>query len=169
MPPLRGIERGIDGDMLKALEELGHGQRLAIVDPSYAIPDGNSVIKYAGDSSANALKGILDLVDVDVTSHIGTEEKLVIVSIMEPDTGDRRANATFSELEIIVMNRAIGSQVRSAYSMKRLGDPASGSAWGSLGFYAIVNNPETNTVFVRTRDPRPFACASFIVGHAQNG
>ena len=139
MPPLKGIDRAIDGDLLRALEMSGHGDRIAIVDPSYAIPEGANVFNYHGDSSAEALTGILSL--------INSEDVL----LMRPDVGDGNHNAQEAFLE-----SAEAQGVKTVSYTK-----------GS--FYDRVNDPEkrARTLYVRTRDEKACACATFIIGHSQ--
>lgn len=155
MPPLKGIDRGINGEMLKALEEIGHGAQIAVVDASYDIPVGSQVVNYQGDSTAQALEGILKLVPID-------EDKNVI-SLMGPDDHGAECPALRDELAV---TQRLGLQ---AGVIKRLGEP-SAAEWsgGYLGFYRIANNPEVHTLFVRTRDEKAYACAQFIVGHSQS-
>ncbi|HUD06827.1 MAG TPA: RbsD/FucU domain-containing protein [Candidatus Saccharimonadales bacterium] len=151
MPPLKGIDRGINGSLLKALEETGHGDHIAIVDPSYSIPEGSRVIDYQGNSSARALKGILALVPIEEESH---------VLLMMPDT-EQHSHEAVTEFE-----EALGG-VRETDWLTRYGkDNPSG-----IGFYDLVNNPSNetqNTLFVRTRDEKAFACAMLVVGHSQS-
>src|SRR5579872_5506316 len=88
MPPLKGIDRLIDGDLLKALEETGHGQQIVIVDPSYAIPHNSQRANYHGDSSARALRSILDLVPVDQD-----ETGDYLITLMAPDPPAKNSKA----------------------------------------------------------------------------
>jgi hypothetical protein len=37
------------------------------------------------------------------------------------------------------------------------------------GFYDIISKEDEKRLFIRTEDARPYACATFIVGHAQTG
>ncbi len=76
MPPLKGLDRGLNGSALKALEESGHGRRIAIVDASYRIPRWAQVVDYGGKTSVEALVGVLKLVP-----HEGR------ILLMQPDDG----------------------------------------------------------------------------------
>ncbi|HUD06720.1 MAG TPA: RbsD/FucU domain-containing protein [Candidatus Saccharimonadales bacterium] len=151
MPPLKGIDRGINGVLLKALEETGHGDHIAIVDPSYSIPEGARIVDYQGNSSARALKGILALVPIEDESH---------VLLMMPDTGQHPHEAV-SEFE-----EALGDEYETDWLTRYGKDNPSG-----VGFYDLVNNPverAQNTLFVRTRDEKAFACAMIVVGNSQS-
>lgn len=147
MPPLRGIDRGLNGNALKALEEAGHGQRIAIVDPSYNFPVNAQVLDYVGPPHTSAaLRGILKLIPI---------EGDVVLMAPDPGSDDRKALDKMQE----ELNRLeIGHGV-----IPRLDEHAE----DGNGFYSVVNNPESSTIFFRTRDVRTFACATFIVGHAQ--
>lgn len=161
MPPLLGIERGIDGDMLKALEEIGHGAQIAVVDASYDIPEGAHVVKYCGDSSPRALAGIIALVPVDEDMpRLGGERSRSIVCMEPDDAGE--SGTVLEEFANTIPSDMI------LVAAKRNGDAAyREDSRTAQGFYAVANSPEAHTLFVRTRDPRKYGCAVFTVGHNQ--
>ncbi|HTE58324.1 MAG TPA: RbsD/FucU domain-containing protein [Verrucomicrobiae bacterium] len=140
MPPLNGIDRGINGNLLKALEEIGHGAQIAVVDASYDIPPAAEVADYQGDSSARALKGILDLVPLDDANGYPN------VSVMVPHFPQEPGTALEAFEEALTVEPGLT---------------------GQRDFYTLANNPEKHTLFVRTRDEKAFACALFVVGHSQ--
>ena len=148
MPPLKGIDRGLNGDALKVLEEAGHGTQIVIVDPSYDIPEYARVIPYQGDSSASALMGILSLVPHE-------KDGAYDVTCMAADEGEADAGAAFKEVTDD-LGLDLGYQPR----LETLGgiEP---------GFYADANGIEKRTIFFRTRDEKTYACARFTVGHSQ--
>ena len=150
MPPLNGIERGINGSLLKALEELGHGDRIVVVDPSYSIPENANRLDFQGDSSARALRGILELVPIDST-----------ITIMAPDPPAKGCEATIRFREA---TKTLSPEP-PFYEIPRLSESAED---GTAGFYELVNELEYPTLFVRTRDKLAYACATFIVGHSQD-
>lgn len=163
MPPLKGIDRGLDGEALRILEQTGHGRQIAIVDPSYEIPADawkeSRVYDYHGSTSADALLGILKLVPVDEPLHEHPE-----VVVMHPDEGDERKEATTA------FEHAVDElgELRIAY-VPRLDSDVSSFDEPDLGkgFYSLANDPEKKTVFFRTRDTKAYACAMFVVGHSQ--
>ncbi len=150
MPPLKGIDRGIDGKMLKALEETGHGDQIAVVDASYSIPKGADIVDYHGDSSARALNGILDLVPVD-------ETEVAVVMSADPGTPGSLAGP---ELEGAFEDHG----VESGFHFRNQDNDSLGKAFYDL---ANASPDERPTLFVRTRDERAYACALFVVGHSQ--
>lgn len=158
MPPLKGIDRGLDGKVLKILEESGHGEQVVIVDPSYAIPEGARVVDYHGDSSAQALRGILALVPSEAT-----KQGFDVVSMdADPDDSSLSPNALNAFKEVVA---SLG--LRLGYEPRLPSWPVETSTDETeAGFYANANDPE-KSIFVRTRDPRAYACARFIVGHSQ--
>lgn len=161
MPPLKGIDRGLTGEALKALEESGHGRRIAIVDPSYNIPKWAQVIDYRGPNSAQALLGIVKLVPVE------TEEPIVFMRF-DPSEEDKpvaaQAYRNFTETEYseeispFRVNKAV---------LPRLDQDAIEQGKGDIGFYSIANNEAENTLFIRTPDTLPYACVTFVIGHSQ--
>ena len=165
MPPLKGIDRGINGDMLKALEETGHGDQIVVVDASYSIPNSAHKVDYQGDSSVRALLGILDLVPVDETTEggFGVPTPALMIAAMMPDLPTKTSPA----LEEFQEAFPLGDQGRVLVGITRLGDEASKGELGKAGFYKVANDPEKRTLFVRTRDQKAYACALFVVGHSQ--
>ena len=150
MPPLKGIDRGLNGGALKALEESGHGERIAIVDPSYAIPEGSRVVSYQGDSSAQALRGILRLVPL---------EGPVTCMLADENVTTNEAHEEFIE---VIHELGVQADWRDRHDTDL---PDSRYDW--RGFYTIVNNSDESTIFLRTRDKKAYACATFLVGHSQ--
>jgi L-fucose mutarotase/ribose pyranase (RbsD/FucU family) len=150
MPPLKGIDPGLNGEALKALEESGHGDQIVIVDPSYSIPEGATVIDYQGKSSASALRGILALVPHENNGAFD-------IVCMRADEGTAEAERDFGEVARS-MGLLLGHQRRMADPLDPVVDP---------GFYANANSPEKRTIFFRTRDTKAYACARFTVGHSQ--
>jgi hypothetical protein len=161
MPPLKGIDRGLTGEALKALEESGHGRRIAIVDASYDIPRSAQKVDYRGQSSAQALLGVLKLAPIENKS----------LTIMGPD-GDAQADdpelAWQASRDIEEAYRSIdwGEEFPGGANLARRLDEDQG-ATVQEGFYTIANS--SDTLFIRTPDTLPYACATFLVGHSQTG
>src|SRR3990167_10107099 len=149
MPPMKGIDRGLNGDALKALEEAGHGQRIAVVDPSYAIPEGARVVPYQGESSATALRGILSLIPLEKDRRSYD----VVAMAADENVDDCAASDEFERVA-----EELGLEIGF--------NPRHDTSQTMPGFYAEVNHPET--LFFRTRDEKAYACATFIVGHSQD-
>ena len=167
MPPFRQgpivVDRHINGETLMELREIGHGHRVNVVDASYDIPRGARVVHYPG-SSAAALEGILSLIP---------NEGYVDVMHPDPDIppGDPngyKAAVAFGKIldEDIVKEGRPYWRYRLAEQQAADVDKGDGSD-AELGFYDIANNHGPNTLFVRTIDDLPFACASLVVGHSQ--
>ena len=154
MPPLKGIDRGLTGRALKALEESGHGRRLAIVDASYNIPRWAQVIDYRGETSTEALKGILRLIPVE--GNLG---------IMVPDTTDSSGGIQGERgpfVDEAVEEAAKVLEGRTVDFLDRFDRDS-----GKLGFYSVANNPAEDTLYIRTPDRLPYACATMLIGHMQ--
>ncbi len=160
MPPLKGIDRGLNGEALKALEELGHGNQIAVVDPSYPIPRDAEVVDYNGSERGNttdqAVNAILRLVPIEA------DESGTYVNIMRPDEGEVKEKREWLAAEAIA-KVALDQGLSHTFQL-RYGDKDSHQY---NGFYADANDPKVRTLFVRTRDQRAFACARVIVGHSQ--
>lgn len=152
MPPLKGIDRALNGNALKVLEEMGHGQQIVIVDPSYEIPADPErlIVDYQGNSSAGALRGIVQLVPIEKM------DGKVDVVVMKPDPPAETSKAT-KAFEAVAqdLDLVLAHQIRTDDSIF------------DKGFYSLANDPEKSTVYFRTRDAKAYACALFVVGHSQ--
>lgn len=159
MPPFREerrVDRGLPGKALETLERSGHLRRMAIVDTSYPIPRWAEEVDYRGRSSADALLGVVRLVPVEG-----------VVEFMSPDPDDNREeakealkafNQAFVELESEIPE--LQDQVGERH---RLDDDEP----EGVGFYSLANDPHADTLFLRTGDRLPYACATFVIGHSQ--
>ena len=73
---LKGISNILNGDLLKILSDMGHGDLLAIVDANYpAITMGKRVIEMPGVHAVQVLEAIMPLFPVD---HIMKEPALLM-------------------------------------------------------------------------------------------
>ena len=88
---LKNMSKLLTGDLLKALCDMGHGDRVAIVDANYpAQTMGKRVIVYPGISATELLKAIVDIFPLD---HIVPKPALLMdmteedrKTMPEPDT-----------------------------------------------------------------------------------
>ena len=63
---LKNINKLLNGDLLKALSDMGHGDNLAIVDANYpAQTMGKKVITYSGVSATDMLKAVIEVFPLD--------------------------------------------------------------------------------------------------------
>lgn len=82
---LKNMSKLLTGDLLKALCDMGHGDKVAIVDANYpAQTMGKRVIAYPGISATELLKSIVDIFPLD---HIVPEPAL----LMDMTEEDRKA------------------------------------------------------------------------------
>lgn len=89
---LKGINKILNGDLLKALCDMGHGDIVSIVDANYpAQAHGKRVITYTGVSITELLDAIVKVFPLD---HIVEEPAL----LMEMEPEDR--NSGMEEPEI---------------------------------------------------------------------
>ena len=73
---LKGMSKLLTGDLLKALCDMGHGDRIAIVDANFpACTVGKRVIAFPGCSATEILATILPLFPLD---HIEAEPVLLM-------------------------------------------------------------------------------------------
>lgn len=81
---LKGMSKLLTGDLLKALCEMGHGDRVAIVDANYpAYTMGKRVIAYPGINATNLLEAIVEIFPLD---HIVPEPVLLMEMTDEDKT-----------------------------------------------------------------------------------
>lgn len=80
---LKGVSKILNGDLLKALCDMGHGDSVAIVDANYpAQTMGKRVIFYSGINASELLQAMVDVFPLD---HISKEPAL----LMELEPEDR--------------------------------------------------------------------------------
>ena len=73
---LKGMSKLLTGDLLKDLYDMGHGDRIAIVDANYpAYTNGKKVIAFPGCSATEILATILQVFPLD---HIEAEPVLLM-------------------------------------------------------------------------------------------
>lgn len=78
---LKGVSKMLTGDLLKALCDMGHGDKVAIVDANYpAQTMGKKVISYPGVNATDLLKAIVEVFPLD---HISNEPALLME--LEPE------------------------------------------------------------------------------------
>jgi L-fucose mutarotase/ribose pyranase (RbsD/FucU family) len=164
MPPFRKrtiIDPRFDGEALHELRDIGHGHRINIVDASYDIPRGARVIKFPG-SSADALLGIIRLIPIEDNE----------VAIMEQDAEfansplshiARRASLAFEQ----IVDKLPAKNEPELLRRRRLTEEEVLDTPGNVGFYELANRNIEQSLFVRTTDELPFACASLVAGHSQ--
>lgn len=153
MPIPRGeqiiIPKTITPELLTTLDNLGHNHRIVVVDHSYDIPVGfhrRDVVELSNESSPQVAADILGVMPAD------TEDSIVPMLPNENDPPEHfRAMKEFNELV-----PSHGEALRCAYK-------------GAVGFYAMVNSLQIPTTFIKTMDPRPYACVTWLNGHVQNG
>lgn len=190
MPPFREgpikVDRKLSGELLHFLRDVGHGHRINIVDASYDIPEGSTVIEYPG-STSEAFEAITRVIPLEVETAPQVKNTIE----MRADRAiDERIGFYESEKHIAF---AAARALEGSY--KRLRDdgiyPEGG--WKDTvrvtfrldedeiadalaegedakvydGFYNIANNPDKPHTFIRTQDDLPFACVSLVVGHSQ--
>lgn len=151
--PIAGFE-DVSGDMFKALEEAGHGRRLVIADRSLDIDRSRHVVvDYRGSTSAQALGTVLRLIQREGP-----------VTVMDRDRNDKTelGVAALRAFERVAREFQLGGE--DFVKLPRLSEEAP----EGVGFYDLIEGGE-RSLYVRTPDPNPYACATFIVGHAQTG
>lgn len=95
---LKGIPRLISPELLKALCEMGHGDRLVIADgnfPAEALGKNNKVIRYDGNGTLELLTAILQLIPLDVSVEHP-------VALMEVSKGDDTKVTIWKKYEQII-------------------------------------------------------------------
>lgn len=193
MPPFREgpikIDRKLSGELLHFLREVGHGHRINIVDASYDIPLGSTVIEYPG-ATAEAFEAIARLIRIDgeedSTSPVVNitemlwDEKFNDIANKKPKPdhvaflASNALHDSYRRLEadkVGVPHRKglpplLYPQESQLYSRTHK-DQVPRVAEEEQGFYSIANSSEEPRTFIRTQDDLPFACVSLVVGHSQ--
>ncbi len=179
MPPLREtpivVDRRLDGETLHELRDVGHGHRVNVVDASYDIPRGARVVKFPG-TSAQALEAVVRIIPIEgENNELGCSPIVVMDADAElesqfTDDGTinyehiaKRAAATFFKVGTQLNELEIGTEVDWQDLQYRYRQDSSEGE----GFYSMANGSPETSLFIRTIDELPFACASVVVGHSQ--
>lgn len=169
MPPFRAgpieVDRRFDGETLRELRDIGHGHRINIVDASYDIPRGAKVVNFPG-SSADALVSVFRLIPVegDMVTIMGADH------IFGPEQAEKALSKETRELLTSaygLFDRALDVILKEVIKEGEINDLAIIPRDGEHGFYEIANNPDQASLFIRTIDELPFACATLLAGHSQ--
>jgi hypothetical protein len=138
------------------LETSDPGRRLAVVDPMYRIPEWAQQHEMGEQTtSAGILASVLRIVPVG--------DELTLMSPRLPET-DSDALAAFRQvIQIMQIQREIRGLRINTHPQYR--DLVAGMSMA--GFHEVVDDKARNTLYLRTGDQRPYACASFIIGQAQ--
>ncbi|HEY4963851.1 MAG TPA: hypothetical protein VIH90_04110 [Candidatus Saccharimonadales bacterium] len=153
--PIKHFE-DVPGRMMWALEEAGHGSRIIIADRSLDIDSSRQrVVDYRGRTSPQALRSCLKLV-----RHEG------LITFMAPDVDDEREEATLALVEFGQLVTDLSIDPTIDITEQDFSEPI--PRLGEDGFKSLIA-PEAGQrqIVVRTPDDRPYACATFIVGHSQ--
>ncbi len=164
--------------MFAAFERAGHGRRLVIADRSLDIPSDEEVVEYGG-SSANALDRALQLLYRESQVTIMFPDPPCHYPPFPPDL-DGAEWAAYNQFGPVLRKHGITDYrggdgdpndiLEFAYrqdGMDALVSPS--DRISRIGFYPLISNVDERRLFVRTEDPNPYACATFVIGHAQHG
>lgn len=150
MPPLKGMDSGLNGELLKALWEAEQNSQIALIGDKMAdeIPLYAKSAPYKINSTAKALEVIL--------KHVPTLEGSSVLLMRSdafevecPELRDAMRVARNAGLDIEVVPR-LGSDSENGYP----------------GFFELVNDPGEETLYVPTLDERRYACARIVVGYS---
>lgn len=179
MPPLRempiSVDRRLDGETLHELRDIGHGHRINIVDASYDIPRGARVVKFPG-TSAQALEAVVRIIPIEGENNDHATSPIVVMD------ADAELESQFTDDGGTINYEHIAKQAAAAFFKvgTKLNELGVGTVdWQDLqysyrhdmetgeGFYTMANGSPETSLFIRTIDELPFACASVIAGHSQ--
>jgi len=136
---LKGIPPEITPELLAEIAQLGHGDRVAVVDRNFpAYSRGASVVVLAGVDVTEALEALWVLLPIDAF----VEEP---VEVMTQDSG-----------EPSVIHDSVGQLATLAE--RRSVQP------GRVDRHGFYEGASECQLIVKTSDSRPYACAMFSVG-----
>lgn len=96
---LKGMSKLLTGDLLKALCDMGHGDKIGIVDANYpAQTMGKRVIFYPGVSATDLLKAIIEIFPLD---HI-VSEPAILMDMTDEDQKNMPEPAIWSEFSEMI-------------------------------------------------------------------
>lgn len=132
---LRNIDPLLSGELLKMLDDMGHGDRLALVDRNYpAYSSGCPVIQLRGTGLLQAAQAILSVLPLDCFVEHPLER-------MYPD-GDP---ATVTEIQARFLRMASESTDREL-------------VYGAVERHDFYRRVRDSFVVVQTTEDQPYAC-----------
>lgn len=138
---LKGIDQVLRGELLKALDELGHGDELALVDRNYpAKSSGVTVIDLGEITAVRAVQAIFSVLPLDVFGDSPLRR-------MEVEDDPSKTNPT-QEQVLEIANASMGKDWD----------------WGviqRLNFYSAV---KATSLVIRCQESAPYACFIFRKG-----
>ena len=138
---LKGIDPLLSGDLLKILDDMGHGDQLLLVDRNYpAVSSGRPVIRLGEVGIMRAAEAILSVFPLDSFISHPLER-------MEVEDDPTKTTAVQSEL--------------LAYASKIEGRPLEFGVIPRLDFYGRARNVYA---VVHTLDALPYGCFIFHKG-----
>ena len=79
---LKNISSLLDGDLLKILSDMGHGDEIVLVDANYpGITNAKRYLRYSGVGMVDLLKAVLSVIPLD---HI-VPDPAVVMSVADKD------------------------------------------------------------------------------------
>jgi L-fucose mutarotase len=130
---LIGIDPLLGGDLLKLLDEMGHGDQIAVVDCNYpAVSSGRPVVQLGDVTVARAIGAILRVIPLDTFIRCPLER-------MAADTDE----PTAGQQDVLKLARRVHSADLEFAVVSR------------LDFY---DRTRTVHAVVRTLDARPYNC-----------
>ena len=144
MPHIKGE---VSIDVYNALEQTNPGDALVVFGSGakLSLPDGAKVIDHPIKSSPRGLDQILNIISPSVE-----DTALVVV----PDPKGKETPVT-KEFEDVFIGHNLESRQIPWYSSDNTIDD---------GFSSYATHNKSESLFVKTLDPRAFSCARFIVG-----
>lgn len=132
---LKNIDPLLNADLLYALQSMGHGDTIAIVDANFPAhsKSKNRLITLSGCTATEVLKAILTLLPLD------DFEPYPIKTMSQAETDD----ATEASLDFLQIISLSDEQRHQAHQVER------------FEFYDLVNQAQ---LVVSTTDMRPYAC-----------
>ncbi len=131
---LKGIPKIINPELLKILDEMGHGDEIVIADanfPSERI--GQRVIRADGHGACELLKAILQLFPLDSYS----KENLILMEVMKGDTVKPIIWEDYKEIASSDKEFRLGFEERFAF-YERAKDAYAVIATGEGALYANI-------------------------------
>lgn len=159
--PIRGFE-DISADAMHALAKAGHGRRLIIADRSLDIGDNENEVHSGNGSAAAVLRA-----SIKAVYREGPFTLMVPDEGNDTELGARAMKAFQGALVGTLGSHSMGEGAPFLRAYRNLAVDDLG--YSDASFYDLLNDPDERRLVLRTTDPNPYACASFVVGHAQTG
>ena len=138
---LKNIDPLLSSDMLYALNAMGHGDTLVIVDAGFptTAKAGHRHISMPGNSASDVLEAVLTVLPLDTFTPCP-------MKVMKPENSDVLPEAAEDFVRVLRHSEELGQE------------------WEAVDRFSFYDVSEKAQLIISTADTRPYACLALVKG-----